>query len=82
MKKQERGEILDRSLAKLQTRLTERKLPLIGSDDDKIRKRYKNQERETHLINMYYKQESYTLFFKESYPQERETFNNTRQQPS
>jgi GTP pyrophosphokinase len=79
IKKQEKDEILARSLIKLQARLTERKLPLIGSEEDHIRKSYKDDEREKHLINMYHKQESYSLFFKKAYPDKRRAFHEHAQ---
>lgn len=67
--------IVAQSLKKLNSRLLERRLPTIGSDDDQIRKLYKEEERERLLIAMYDKQESYTLFFKEAYPERRTIFN-------
>lgn len=72
---QQKDAILERSLSKLNGRLSEWKLPPIGSDHDQIRKRYKDAEREKLLIAMYDKQESYTLFFKEAYPEQRAAFN-------
>jgi GTP pyrophosphokinase len=67
----EKSEILKRSITILNSRLDERNLPHIGTQDDWIRWRYSETEWEKRLIDMYNKQESYSAFIKESYPKDR-----------
>jgi len=80
LKSKQKQELLTRSVEKLNKRLKERKLPLLYSPEDRISKKYIQDELEKKLLLMLDKQESYSTFCKDLYPKKRKELYKPKEQ--